>query len=133
MKKPQETRLSEVTDILNSLRLRFPGAEIQKRIGGNKGNISKMLSGKIPISDNFYTTFMEEFGGKPIQTKSTDQVGTLDERVLRLEGYATVLFETAVNILSQSTGKQAALISGELNEAISMAVRHRADELRRKV
>jgi hypothetical protein len=54
-------RLDKVISRLKCLNIRFPGKEIYKRMGEDKGNISNYLAGKKPMSDNFYTTFLEKF------------------------------------------------------------------------
>ena len=41
--------------------MRFKVAEIVKKTGIDKGNVSAYLNGKKPMSDNFYTNFMKEF------------------------------------------------------------------------
>jgi hypothetical protein len=60
------------------------------------------------------------------------EIGIIHERLLRLDGYTTVMFDTVVNLLSQSSTKPAALISAELQEAVAMALKLQANELRQK-
>ena len=64
LKEADKARLAEVTEVLNKLKLKFPVAEIARKTGEDKGNVSKILNGKLPISDNFYTTFMNTLGGR---------------------------------------------------------------------
>jgi hypothetical protein len=56
-----KARLSKVLKILKASQIRFPVAEVAKRTGFNKGHVSGILKGVIPISDNFYESFMERF------------------------------------------------------------------------
>ena len=47
--------------MIKDLDIRFPVAEIQRRTGIGKSQISATLSGKIPMSDSFYKKFKESF------------------------------------------------------------------------
>lgn len=46
---------------LESLNLRFPVAELSRRLGYSKGTISKILQNKAEISNSFYEKFCETF------------------------------------------------------------------------
>ena len=54
-------RLGAVLAVIEKRKIRFPVAEIHKKLGGSKGTISEYLAGKKPISENFYRSFMSEF------------------------------------------------------------------------
>jgi transcriptional regulator with XRE-family HTH domain len=54
-------RLEKFKRDLESLRLRFPIAELAERMKANKGNISAYLNGKKPVSEKFLQRFYDEF------------------------------------------------------------------------
>lgn len=56
-----KSRLTNVFQYLNLLGIRFPVAEISRRMKVDSGNVSNYLNGIKPISDNFYTDFLKEF------------------------------------------------------------------------
>lgn len=56
----------------------------------------------------------------------------LVERMIRQESTTSVLKETVANLISQGGGKQAALASAELDEAIAMVSTRRMAELKIK-
>jgi hypothetical protein len=60
----QEGRLKLLKARINQYDMRFPVAEIHEKLGTDMGNISNMLKGKKPISDNFWTSFNEAFPDK---------------------------------------------------------------------
>lgn len=74
-------------------------------------------SGK--VSERMYNTVRERFKDNlsgDIQINNTNldtQIGIIEERLIRLESYSTVLMETSVNLVSQATGKQSALVSAD--------------------
>ena len=71
---------------------------------------------------------------RPIENDSADlnkQIGTIEERLIRLEGYATILFDTAVQSLSLSSGKSIATVRVELQAALAMVLKHSLEELRK--
>jgi hypothetical protein len=55
-------RLDKVSSVLKKLKLRFPVAEISEKLGMDKGMTSAYLKGKKPMSANFYSSFMKEYG-----------------------------------------------------------------------
>ena len=111
-------------------------AEIIKALGWEKTHFSNVIHGRKNIPNDKYKKFSEvyqEFA--PIPIKNTDlnlQIGTIEERLIRLEGYVTVLLDTSVACLAQLSGKQAPLIRAELQEAITMVLKHSLEELRKK-
>ena len=62
LQKVDKARLDRVSEVLETLNLRFPNSEISNKLGMDKGVVSSYLNGKKPISDNFYTSFMKEYG-----------------------------------------------------------------------
>ena len=59
--KIDSERLNKITQDIALLKLRFPVAAIAKRTGIDKGNISKILRGKVPCSDSFLDRFYATF------------------------------------------------------------------------
>ena len=57
-----QDRLDKVSSVLKKLKLRFPVAEISDKLGIDKGMTSAYLGGKKPMSSNFYSSFMKEYG-----------------------------------------------------------------------
>jgi hypothetical protein len=82
-----KARLNKVLKILKDSQIRFPVAEIAKRTGFNKGHVSGILKGVIPISDNFYESFMERFcveeSGNGVE-ESAAHYGNADQAILLL-------------------------------------------------
>jgi hypothetical protein len=76
-------RLDKVLEVINASSLRFPVADISKATGKGKGEISVYLSGKKPMSDNFYKTFMEKFNKSTTngeeETKTAEPKESKDE------------------------------------------------------
>lgn len=62
-----ETRLKWLNERIEELGLRFPVAELSRELGFNKGNVSAMLNGSKPISENFFTSFIKHYN-KPYNT-----------------------------------------------------------------
>lgn len=62
----------------------------------------------------------------------SEELGKMHEQLLFLNASNDVLLQSVVNLISNSTGKSAALVSGELQEAVSMTVKQRLGELKKK-
>lgn len=58
-KEDRNNKLFELA--LKKLNLRFPVAEIAKKINVSKGNVSNYLNNKKPVSDNFIKSLCDEF------------------------------------------------------------------------
>jgi transcriptional regulator with XRE-family HTH domain len=56
-----KARLDKVLEVIKRNKIRFPLAEIVKELGSDKGMVSAYLNGKKPISDKFYSNFMQKF------------------------------------------------------------------------
>ena len=63
-------RLDKVSSVLQKLKLRFPVAEVSEKLGIDKGMTSAYLSGKKPMSANFYSSFMKAYGENAEQENS---------------------------------------------------------------
>jgi hypothetical protein len=82
-----KSRLSKVLKILKDSQIRFPVAEVAKRTGFNKGHVSGLLKGVIPISDNFYQSFIEHFCGdekERVAEEPEASYGSPDQAILLL-------------------------------------------------
>ncbi len=72
----QAERLRILQERINQYDIRFPIAELNSKLGADMGNISSMLKGKKPISDNFFTSFCE------IYPEKNEKAGTTKAQVL---------------------------------------------------
>lgn len=94
-----KSRLERVLAILNILEITKPNAEIKRRMGGSPGNISKYLNGVLPMSDNFYTNFLEKFkveDGPKIES-ILNEISDLREKILEKDKQIktdTIVIET---------------------------------------
>lgn len=62
MLQPAEMqRLEYLLEDVKRLNLRFPIARIAEKTGFDKGYISRLMKGKIPVSDNFLSKFYQAF------------------------------------------------------------------------
>jgi transcriptional regulator with XRE-family HTH domain len=106
LKEADKLRLAKVLEILEALNLKFPNAEIKKRTGVDEGNISKYLKGKIPISDNFFTKFMDAFAPKKVYNIDIDtaDVGKELSRLIEI----TIKQQAAINLLMKAFGSVSA-------------------------
>ena len=111
-------------------------ATIVAALDWDKTTFSNVKNGRKNVPNDVYKKFTEVYQAElhdlePIRIKNTDpnKIGSIEERIIRLEGYTTVLFDTAVAALAQLSGKQAPLIRAELQEAITMVLKHSLDEL----
>ena len=67
-------RLNKVKQDIDLLGLRFPIATIAKRTGCDKANVSRMLRGKVPCSDNFIDRFYTSFGQELQKAQSIGKI-----------------------------------------------------------
>ncbi|MBK7883028.1 MAG: hypothetical protein IPJ81_03850 [Chitinophagaceae bacterium] len=135
-----DPRLEEILNRINDLQIRFPVAEIVKKTGLNKGNVSAMLAGKKTLSDNFYNAFMQKFPSKdedaPIVKRIADlqtQLGIYEKRLMDAESVNGVLKTAIEKLTVLVTGKKESLVSSELDEAILMTSKAKMGRLRRRV
>jgi hypothetical protein len=81
-------RLDKVLGAIESNKIRFPVSVIVKATGFNKGHVSSVLNGKIPMSQNFFQTFMK-------------QVNKVDQQVITATPAETIIaLQSAVKILT---------------------------------
>ena len=77
LQKVDKDRLDKVLSLVELNKIRFPVAELSKKLGKSKGEISDYLSGKKPMSNNFYNAFIELYNieqAKPLPaTESFNQ------------------------------------------------------------
>jgi hypothetical protein len=83
LQKIDKDRLDKVLQVLKDHKIRFPVAEVVKRLGADKGMVSAYLNGKKPISDKFYSTFMKSFN-QPIKQTSPEIIDTTEQTILKL-------------------------------------------------
>ena len=120
LKEADKSRLAQVTEVLSKLNLKFPVAEIARRTGEDKGNVSKMLNGKLPISDNFYTTFMSKFGKKDVILNSGfagEEIVKLKKEIIELRAFINVLLPVVSDISASLSKKRLETRLGELQRA----------------
>jgi hypothetical protein len=63
LQKLDKDRLDKVLKIIERHEMRFPVATLSKEMKVNKGNVSAYLKGNKAMSENFYNTFLEHYGG----------------------------------------------------------------------
>lgn len=90
----QEDRLKIIKDRIDQYHIRFPVATLNKETGEDQGNISKMLKGKKPISDKFFTSFIDKFPEiKKTNPSNMDQVLPLGDLKITMKDYFNLLLE----------------------------------------
>ena len=132
LQKVDKDRLDKVLSIIKQAQIRFPIAEIEKKMGVNKGNASAYLKGSKPMSDNFYNTFLETFRQPepvPINQGVTNFAGDIATKMLINDAKMDVLYQQVVQVMSQSTGRPVSLISVELQQAIELTVLGKMEQL----
>lgn len=72
LQKVDKDRLDEVLNVIQDRKIKFPLATIVKTLGADQALVSKILNGKKPMPDKFYTNFMEHFAGKKREVKADD-------------------------------------------------------------
>lgn len=110
-------------------------AELSTHTGIPTARIYKWLDGSAKPKHEDSKKLEVFLNNKPIVNENADlskQIGTIEERLIRLEGYATILFDTAVQSLSLSSGKSSAIVRAELQQALTMVLTHSLEELGKK-
>ena len=111
-------------------------AVIIQALEWDKTTFSNVLNGRKNVPNDIYRKFTEVYQIQAdIPIKNTDlnkQIGSIEERLIRLEGYVTILFDTSVQCLSQSSGKPIATTRAELQQALAMVLKHSMDLLRQQ-
>lgn len=103
-------RLEKIKRDISLLNIRFPVATIAKRTGYDKGNISKMVRGNLPCSDNFlnrfYAVFQDELNMQALKITPKEvqvQTGVCSTETTqseKLKTIATTLSELATALYS---------------------------------
>lgn len=70
-------RLQIIQSRINQYGIRFPIAELESKLGFDKGYVSALLNGKKPVSDNFWSKFNEAYPIKVDLPPSGQQNGAL--------------------------------------------------------
>lgn len=105
-------RLDKVLQILKDAEIRFIVAETVKRTGYKKGHVSNILGGKIPMSENFYDTFLEKFAPpkkNEIQIKNADLgkvVSNLIEITIKQQAQINLLMKAFENVSAKAVEKE---------------------------
>ena len=112
LKDVDKQRLAEVLQVIESLHMKFPNAEIHKKLNEDPGNISSYLNGKKPMSDNFYTSFMEAFRPKKpskIVIKDADlgkEISKLIEITIKQQAAINLLMKAFENVSAKAVQKE---------------------------
>lgn len=91
----QKERLNIIQQRIYQYDIRFPNAELSDKLDVDAGNISNMLNGKKPISDNFFTSFITAYPEKNTNENNllpnnatvtlADYIRLQDERIQELK------------------------------------------------
>lgn len=108
----QEERLKIVKDRINQYGIRFPIAELHEKLKIDMGNISNILKGKKPVSDNFYTKFIQAYPDKvslkPKQKEDENYKLPIGELKITLQDYINLLHrenERLFSLLNSTLGQ----------------------------
>lgn len=93
-------RLDQLKNDIALLELRFPVATIAKRTGINKGNVSKVLNGKVPCGDNFHNRFYASFS-QELETTRANEKANASRRELALNPDTSEKLQIIANALSE--------------------------------
>lgn len=96
-----KSRLEKVLEALKVNAVRFPVADIVKNTTFKKGHVSNILSGKIPMSENFFNTIMKHYKWEEPAIEVTESEGKAFAALIRME--AIILAQGAY--LSEIYGK----------------------------
>jgi len=131
-----------------SIRGNLSQEEFADQIGISRELVSKMENGKMKISKatkvllekyvsekntnnvNLFDGKTHELGYVEKKVDLSKLVSDMYQKQMALESRMDVLQETIVNVLHSSTGKQAALISAELQQAADMVLKQRLSLLK---
>lgn len=96
LQKSENARLAYVLEVLEINDVRFPVAEVSRKTGFKKGQVSGILSGKVPISDSFFNKFKECFPKVPKQSAKQN------ETTARVDALSAVLIEIYAKVFGVS-------------------------------
>lgn len=112
-------RLEQVWQLITNSKIRFIVSETVKRTLFKKGHVSNILTGKIPMSLNFYDTFREKFAPPKktkIEIKNADvgkELGKLIEISLNQQAILNVLMKVFDKLSTQEIEKEASRLYAE--------------------
>ena len=72
LQKADKDRLDKVLELIKNSGIRFPIAELSRLTGKGQGEVSVYLSGKKPMSDKFYSSFMNKYGSNENIVQTTE-------------------------------------------------------------
>jgi hypothetical protein len=110
-------KVNEWVRILKSKGVIKFDSHIAKALGYKRGSVSQILNGDKPVSYKFLTQFRKHYGE---YLEDETPGNNFAEKIMELEAEVKVLKETVINLSAQINGKQASLISAELDEAIRL-------------
>lgn len=122
---PPNQRLAYITKRIEELGIRFPIAEIAKKFPYNAGNVSAVLGGTKPVSENFWKKFLQYYGEQVSEGKHTITM-TAEERIAELlKDKETLRDAILANLTGLHTGQNTltAMISGGLQELARLSSR----------
>lgn len=110
----QEDRLKTIQKRINQYNIRFPVATLNREIGEDMGNISKMLKGKKPITDNFFTSFIEKF---PEKDNNSNQKNDQDSiNYILPAGNIKITLADYIELLQTTNDRLFAIINSTLGQ-----------------
>lgn len=130
---PQDQRLAYISAVINEEKIRFPKATFAKETNQDSGNISKMLDGKLAVSDKFFTAFLQHHPKVPdawvMEQQAMPNGGlkrTLKDYVEHIEGenkflkglVNSALSDIAVTIKELVSERLSSVESGKLSETV---------------
>lgn len=131
----QESRLAYITGKLEELKIRFPVADIAKRTGLNKGNISRILKGQVDVSDNFMATFKTAYNINNGMTTEQQLIQSLQERIGELKETIRDLREDKKNLTELAADQKAmyAQLVAHIHRSAARFVKFDEDKLIKEV
>jgi len=109
----QEDRLKIIQKRIDQYNIRFPVATLNREIGEDMGNISKMLKGKKTITDNFFTSFTEKFPEK----KNTSEEKNIEQEAANYilpAGNVKITLSDYIELLQTTNERLFAIINSTL-------------------
>ena len=125
LKDVDKARLDKVLRLVENADIKFLNKYIIKLTGYSKSEVSRYMSGANPMPDNFYQAIIKHFGQPtpvPVQQDVTSFAGDIVTKMLVNDAKMDVLYQQVIQVMAQSTGRPAALISAELQQAIELLV-----------
>lgn len=111
----QEDRLKIIQRRINQYNIRFPVATLNKEIGEDMGNISKMLKGKKTITDNFFTSFNEKFPEKKDDSEKQYNEQEVTNYILPI-GNVKITLADYIELLQTTNERLFAIVNSTLGQ-----------------